>query len=448
MKWLFALVLIAAPVLGQIPQVTQIPQSSQAAPSPQAAQSAIEQRDLQQAISEAGNSPVELARALEHHLKQYPQTAQRAQIERALVKTGIDLNNDRLTLEYGDAVLAREPDNRVFVEGVTTAMLRSGSKDDASRALAHAQHLEELIRAEYKDDKFVPGGGREVAKRKDEFDRALARVRILQARAHGLMGSTDEAIQSAESSYKIFPSVEGAREAARWFSAAGKDREAIGYLAEALTIAGFRSADPGGASDRTRLAELYKKVNGTETGLGDLILKTYDQTGAQLAARRDDLRRYDPNNQLTDPMAFTLSSVDGEKLTLSSLAGKILVLDFWATWCGPCRAQHGLYEETKARFKDNPEVLFLSIDADEDHKLVKPFMESQKWTQKAYFDDGLQYLLKVESIPTTIIFGKRGEVVDRMVGYLPDRFVDMLTDRINDALGKPTVPVAAQALSQ
>ena len=57
-------------------------------------------------------------------------------------------------------------------------------------------------------------------------------------------------------------------------------------------------------------------------------------------------------------------------------------------------------------------------------------------------------LLQVSSIPTTIIFGKKGEVVDRMIGYLPDRFVDMLTDRINDALGKPAAPASVHAIAQ
>ena len=440
--------LAAAPLLAQNSPTAPAQYGSMPSAPAQSAMDAIEQRSLQQAIGEAGNSPVELARAIEHHLKRYPQTAQRTELERALLKTAIDLNDDRVTIEYGEKVLARDPDNRTFLEGVTTAALRSGTKDDAEHALAHAQNLEQLIQAQYKDDKFVPGGGREVAKRKDEFDRALARVRILEARAQGLTGQANEAIQTAESSYKIFPSVEGAREAARWLSAAGKDGQAVQYYAVAFTIAGLRSGEVDGVNDRARLAELYKKINGSENGLGDLILKTYDQTAAQLAARRAELRQYDPNNQVKDPMAFTLSSVDGEKLELASLQGKILVLDFWATWCGPCRVQHGLYEETKARFKDSADVLFLSIDADEDHRLVKPFLESQKWTQKVYFDDGLQYLLRVENIPTTIIFGKQGQVLDRMVGYLPDRFVDMLTDRINDALGKPITPVAAQAITQ
>ena len=171
--------------------------------------------------------------------------------------------------------------------------------------------------------------------------------------------------------------------------------------------------------------------------LGDVILKAYDNTSALLAARRAQLRELDPNAQVKDPLHFTLSGLDGEKLPLSSLLGKVIVLDFWATWCVPCRAQHALYEQAKARFKDADDLVFLSIDADEDRTLVKPFVESHQWTQKVYFEDGLQSLLQVSSIPTTIIFGKKGDVVSRMNGFLPDRFVGMLTERIDQALGKP-----------
>ena len=410
--------------------------------------SQAEEESLQTAIGEAGNSPIDFARAVENHLKRFPNSPRRAELERALIKTAIDLNDDRRIIQFGESVLKREPDNLQILEHVAPALLHNGDKPSAERALVYARHCEEIVQATYKDDKFIPGGGRDEAKRKEDFDRGLARARLLQARAQGLLGRSDDAIQLAEASYKVFPSVEAAREAARWLSAAGKDQQAIQYLADAFTIAALQSANPDGANDRARMAELYRKLTGSETGLGDVILKAYDETSGQLAARRAEIRQYDPNAQSKDPMTFTVSGLDGEKLKLSSLLGKVVVVDFWATWCGPCRAQHPLYEEAKARFKDSDEVVFLSIDADEDHSLVKPFLEAQKWTQKVYFDDGLQSLLQVSSIPTTIIFGKKGDVVSRMIGYLPERFVDMLSDRIAEALGRPSPTPIKGAISQ
>jgi thiol-disulfide isomerase/thioredoxin len=408
-----------------------------------------EEQSLQTAIGEAGNSPVDFARAIENHLKRFPNSPRRAELERALIKTAIDLNDDRRIIQYGENVLTRDPDNLQVLEHVATAELHNGDKGSAERALAHARHCEEIVQATHKNDNFVPGAGREEAKRRDEFDRGQARARLLQARAQGLLGHSEEAIQLAEASYKVFPSVEAAHEAARWLSAAGNDQRALQYLADAFAIAGLQSANSDAANDRTRMAELYRKLTGSETGLGDVILKAYDETSGQLAARRSELRRFDPNTQTKDPMGFTVSGLEGEKLQLSSLLGKVIVLDFWATWCGPCRAQHPLYEEVKTRFKDSDDVVFLSIDTDDDHSLVRPFLESQKWAQKIYFDDGLQSLLQVSSIPTTIVFGKKGEVVSRMIGYLPDRFVDMLSDRIDEALGRPSRrPIKGGALSQ
>lgn len=402
-----------------------------------------EQAALQKSIGEAANSPKELELAIENHLKQYPNSPRRAELENALVKTAIQIDDDPRLIEFGESVLSRDPNNMLYLEHITQALVRQGDKPDAQRALEHARHLEDLVQAMYQNDKFEPGGGPEEVKRKDDFDRQRARTLVLEARANGILGNTSAAIQAAEASYKVYASVEAAREAARWLASAGKNAEALQYLADAFGIGALHSTDPEIASDRAQMAELYRKVHGTETGLGDLILKAYDDTSFAFAARRAELRSFDPNSQLTDPMQFTLSGVDGDKLKLSTLLGKVVIIDFWATWCAPCRAQHPLYEEVKGKFKDRADVAFLAVDADQNRELVKPFLDQMKWNEKVYFDDGLQALLQVSSIPTTIILGKNGQVFTRMIGYLPDRFVDMLTDRVNEALGNPPAPATA-----
>jgi thiol-disulfide isomerase/thioredoxin len=183
------------------------------------------------------------------------------------------------------------------------------------------------------------------------------------------------------------------------------------------------------------MGEVYRAAKGTEAGLGDEILRAYDRVTKLAEQKRAQMRLLDPNSGISDPMDFTLVGLKGEPMKLSSLKGKVVIMDFWATWCGPCRAQYPLYEEVKKRFKDRSDVVFLGINTDEDRTVVAPFLEQQKWTGKSvYFENGLQRLLRVSSIPTTIIFDQRGQLASRMDGFLPDRFVDQLTDRISSLL--------------
>ncbi|MDQ6706222.1 MAG: TlpA family protein disulfide reductase, partial [Acidobacteriota bacterium] len=212
------------------------------------------------------------------------------------------------------------------------------------------------------------------------------------------------------------------------------DLEAVEYIADAFTIEDPHSSEIDRGRDRMRMGELYQKANGSEKGLGDIILRAYDRTRALTSERLARLKSKDPNMQAARILEFTLPAVDGESLPLGSLRGKTVVLDFWATWCGPCRAQHPLYEKVKDRFRDNPNVIFLSIDTDEDHSLVAPFLKAVNWNQNVYFESGMSRTLQISSIPTTIIVDRSGQVASRMNGYVPDRFVDLLTERIEQTL--------------
>ncbi len=426
----FVFMLLGSPVaLAQTPAPAEMPPA--------------EQSSLTQALGEAGNSQVDFMRALENHLLKYPHSPKRAELERALVKSAIDLKDNSRIILYGEKVLAREPDDLQVLEHVTVALMQTGGEERLERALQHAEHFEAVVNKSDKSEKDT--APRDRARRKDEEDRLRARAYLLEARAHGLLGQNNQAIALAEKSYGTFASVEAAREAARWLEKGGNTQQAVEYLASAFTISGLQSANPDAEHDRETMGELYRKLNGSEKGLGDVILHAYDRTFSELAARRATLHQGDPNAQAKDPMQFTLSELSGGKLQMASLKGKVIVMDFWATWCGPCRVQHPLYEEVKKKFKDRGDVVFLAVDTDEDHAVVKPFLEQAKWSQKVYFEDGLSQLLQVSSIPTTLIIDKRGEVFSRMTGFIPERFVDMLTDRIEEALGQKS---AMQATNQ
>jgi thiol-disulfide isomerase/thioredoxin len=390
-----------------------------------------EQRALSQTLGEAGSSPIEMVRALEAHLAKFPQTTKRAELERVLAKAAIENKDDRRIILYGERVLSREQDDLQLLDRVARALLATDAKETSERALKYARRYEELV-VEMRKKPADSRGGQ--AQWQDELDRGLARALSLEARATGNLGKMDEAISLAKRAYAVVPTSESAREIGRWLARSGHEEEAIPYIADAFVLADPKASEAERAADRKRMGELYRKLKGSEKGLGDLILEAYDRTSLQMAERKSKLGLSDPNIQASAVLDFTLSGLKGDKLQLESFKGKAVVFDFWATWCGPCRAQHPLYEEVKRRFGMNSDVAFVSVNTDENRALVAPFVKDQKWSQSIYYEDGLVRRLDINSIPTTIVLNRHGEIVSRMNGFVPDRFVDMLSDRIQEAL--------------
>ena len=348
-----------------------------------------------------------------------------------LAKAAIENKDDRRIILYGERVLAREQDDLQLLDRVARALLASDAKETSERALKYAQRYEQLV-AEMRKKPSDSRGGQ--AQWQEELDRGSARALALEARATGNLGKMEEAVSLAKKAYAVVPTSESAREIGRWLARLGKEEEAIPYIADAFVLADPKASDADRASDRKRMGELYRKLKGSEKGLGDLILEAYDRTSLQMAERKSKLGQSDPNIEASSVLDFTLSGLKGDKLQLESFKGKAVVFDFWATWCGPCRAQHPLYEEVKQRYRMNSDVAFVSVDTDENRALVAPFVKDQKWSQSIYFEDGLVRKLDINSIPTTVVLNRHGEIVSRMNGFVPDRFVNMLSDRIQEAL--------------
>jgi thiol-disulfide isomerase/thioredoxin len=406
---------------------------SKAVPTPAAqAEKDKEQEALQQALAEAGTSPVDFMRALETHLAKFPESPRRAELERAIAKAALEADDERRIVLYGERVLANEPDDFKLLERVARILLESEDKPTAERALKYAQRYEQLLKDMKKPSERIAEG-----LWREQLERGVGRAYSLQARAQGNLGRTDEALAFAHKSFETYPNAESAREVARWLSRSGKEAEAVTWFAYAFTIPDARQDDKTRAADRARLGELYRKLHdGSEKGLGDVVLEAYDKSFAIVTERQMRLSRLDPNSRVTDPMKFTLSGLQGDKLELASLKGKVVVMDFWATWCGPCRVQQPLYEQVRNRFKDRPEVVFLSINTDETRESVAPFIEENRWDKRVYFEDGLGQALQISSIPTAVLINKRGEIHSRMNGFIPERFVEMLSERIEQALAE------------
>ena len=389
---------------------------------------------FEEELSETGGSPADVLTVLERHLKAHPDCKKKPEIIRVLARIAVEQRDRPREIEYGPMAIDGGSDDPRLLEHVSRALLDKEDPESLGKALKYATRLTEKLRDERKsllDSKaYEPGQGKHL----DDMDYSLRGAWVYVARAQGKLGHDEDALKSADEAWRAYPSLDAALERARILERLGRFAEALDAAADAFVVEDEHSDSKDRQRARERLAELAPKASVSDPSTR--VLPAWDRTRGVLEARRGRLREFDPNMAATSPMEFTLSKLDGGRLPMIAMKGKVVVLDFWATWCGPCRIQHPLYEQVKSRFKDNPDVVFLEVSTDEDRSLVKPFLERQKWSNEVLYEDGLAGYFRVNSIPTTIVLGRSGELNSRMPGFIAERFVDMLSERIKSALAK------------
>ena len=122
---------------------------------------------------------------------------------------------------------------------------------------------------------------------------------------------------------------------------------------------------------------------------------------------------------------FSLKDLSGQEHNLSSYAGKLVFLNFWATWCGPCREEIPSMEELYLELQ-NQDFLIVAVNSQEAREQVADFVENIGMSFPVLLDtDGrVGAAYSVRAIPTTYIIDPQGYILGRMVGtrdwYTPD----------------------------
>lgn len=128
---------------------------------------------------------------------------------------------------------------------------------------------------------------------------------------------------------------------------------------------------------------------------------------------------------------FSLTDVNGEKVELDSFRGKYVYLDFWGSWCGPCRAQHPGLVELYKKYKDKGfEIVSVSMDTDKTKWNKAVEKDNMTWTNlidPAGFKGDVAVTYKIFSVPISFLIDPDGKVISRYLnGYhdLEKRFVE------------------------
>jgi thiol-disulfide isomerase/thioredoxin len=142
------------------------------------------------------------------------------------------------------------------------------------------------------------------------------------------------------------------------------------------------------------------------------------------------------NVTLTVLPDLTLKDPENKIITLKDQRGKVIIINFWATWCPPCIAEMPSINKMYARYRSNPKVLILAVDADNDFSKSLPFMKTNNYKFPVYNTIGeIPIGWQSNAIPTTIIVDKSGAISARHEGaadYSDDEFYNYLDGLIDN----------------
>ncbi len=165
------------------------------------------------------------------------------------------------------------------------------------------------------------------------------------------------------------------------------------------------------------LKEVYVKKNSSENGFDNYFNKLQESGRAALAEKQKKQMLNQPAPQ------FTLTDLEGKNVSLADLKGKVVVVDFWATWCGPCKASFPAMQKAVNKYKDNKDVVFLFVNTWQTEldkkKNAEDFIKETKYTFHVLLDTENKVVadFKVSGIPTKFVIDKNGNIKFNVVGF-------------------------------
>jgi thiol-disulfide isomerase/thioredoxin len=157
---------------------------------------------------------------------------------------------------------------------------------------------------------------------------------------------------------------------------------------------------------------LWKELGGTEQGWQAYLAR--DELSRSRPETADALTWDSKNMPLPD---FDLTDLKGRNWKLADLKGKVVFINLWATWCGPCRMELPYVQKLSEQMKDRKDVLVLTLNIDEEPGLVEPFMKENKYTFPVILGQAYAEAAGVYLIPSNWVVSTDGKVMFEGSGF-------------------------------
>jgi thiol-disulfide isomerase/thioredoxin len=211
----------------------------------------------------------------------------------------------------------------------------------------------------------------------------------------------------------------------------GRIAEAEGDIEEAERwYATGRGRENWNRSSSEALERLYLARNESLDGLDEYLAAIDERDLERRRAKVESQRIAEPQSL----PAFEHDWMNGGRFSSESLKGKVAVINFWGVWCGPCVREAPDIQAFAEKFRDHPDVVFITVANDNDLDTTRDFMAEKGYDFPVIFDEGLVRMANIFAFPTTLFVDRDGRIVFSYVGASL-WLVDEYTWRVEALLG-------------